>query len=78
MKGLNKISLEPSLLQANQPQLSQPVLIGEVFHLSDHFCGPNLDPLNRFDRTELLKASYVSKGSGDLEEKGFSMSTYNH
>ncbi|KAK4817066.1 hypothetical protein QYF61_027095 [Mycteria americana] len=31
--------------RAEQPQLSQPVLIGEVFHPSDHFCGPPLDLL---------------------------------
>ena len=37
--------LEPSLPQAEQPQLSQPVLIGEVYYLLDHFCGPPLDVL---------------------------------
>jgi len=31
---------EPSLLQAEQPQLSQPVLTGEVLQPSNHFCGP--------------------------------------
>ncbi|KAK4806933.1 hypothetical protein QYF61_027300 [Mycteria americana] len=30
-----------------QPQLSQPFLIGEVFQPSDHFCGPPLDPLQQ-------------------------------
>ncbi|KAK4810853.1 LOW QUALITY PROTEIN: hypothetical protein QYF61_008825 [Mycteria americana] len=44
LKGHNKVSLEPSLLQAKQPQLSQPFFIGEVFHPSDRFCGPPLDP----------------------------------
>ena len=39
--------MKPSLLQAEQPQLSQPFLIGEVLHLSDHFCGPPLDPLQQ-------------------------------
>ncbi|KAK4826501.1 hypothetical protein QYF61_009574 [Mycteria americana] len=34
-------------VRAEQPQLSQPVLIGEVFHPSDHFCGPPLDPLQQ-------------------------------
>ncbi|KAK4827277.1 hypothetical protein QYF61_016423 [Mycteria americana] len=34
-------------LQAEQPQLSQPVLIGEVFHPSDHFRGLPLDPLQQ-------------------------------
>jgi len=37
------VSLAPSLLQAEQPLLSQPVLIGEVFHPWDHYCGPSLD-----------------------------------
>ena len=41
----NKVSLEPSFLQAEQPQLSQPFFTGEVFQPSDHFCGPPLDPL---------------------------------
>ncbi|KAK4815839.1 hypothetical protein QYF61_008442 [Mycteria americana] len=47
LEGCNKVSLEPSLLQAEQPQLSQPVFIGEVFHPSDHFCGPPVDPLQQ-------------------------------
>ena len=37
--GPNNVSLEPSLLQAEQPQLSQPSLTGEVFQPYDHFCG---------------------------------------
>jgi len=32
-----KISSQRSLLQAEQPELSQPFLIGEVLHPSDHF-----------------------------------------
>ncbi|KAK4810922.1 hypothetical protein QYF61_013330 [Mycteria americana] len=47
LKCCHKVSLEPSLLQAEQPQLSQPVLIGEVFQPSDHFCGPPLDLLQQ-------------------------------
>ncbi|KAK4832392.1 hypothetical protein QYF61_022247 [Mycteria americana] len=47
LEGCYKISPEPSLLQAEQPQLAQPVFIGEVFHFSDHFCGPPLDPLQQ-------------------------------
>jgi len=42
-----KGSPEPSLLQAEQPQLSQPFLILEVFHPSNHLCGPPLDPLKQ-------------------------------
>ncbi|XP_074950706.1 tyrosine-protein phosphatase non-receptor type 5 isoform X1 [Phalacrocorax aristotelis] len=30
---------------SEQPQISQPVLIGEVLQPLDHFCGPPLDPL---------------------------------
>lgn len=30
---------------AEQPQLPELVLIGEVFHPLDHFCGPPLDAL---------------------------------
>ncbi|KAK4826321.1 hypothetical protein QYF61_007406 [Mycteria americana] len=47
LKGHSKVSLESSLLQAEQPQVSQPVFIGEVFHPSDHFCGPLLDPFQQ-------------------------------
>ena len=32
MKGCSQVSPEPSILQAEQPHLSQPILIGEVFH----------------------------------------------
>lgn len=39
---LKRISPEPSHLQAEQPQLSWPVLIGEVIYLSNCFCGPLL------------------------------------
>ena len=47
MEGSQKVSPKPSVLQAEQPQLYQPLLIGEVFHLCDHFCGPLLDPLQQ-------------------------------
>jgi len=40
--GCNKASLEPSVLQAEQSQFSQPFFTGEVFYTSDHFCGPPL------------------------------------
>jgi len=45
LEGSNKVSLEPSLLQAEQPQLSQPALTGEVFQPSDRFCVLPVDPL---------------------------------
>ncbi|KAK4818782.1 hypothetical protein QYF61_019128, partial [Mycteria americana] len=47
LEGCYKVSSEPSLLQAEQPQLSQPVFIGEVLQPSDHFCGPSLDSLQQ-------------------------------
>ncbi|KAK4831083.1 hypothetical protein QYF61_015281 [Mycteria americana] len=56
LKGCNKVSPEPSLLQAEQPQLSQPFLIGDVFHPSDHFCGPPLDPLQQVHVFPVLRA----------------------
>ena len=39
LKGCSKVSPQPSLLQAEQPQLSQPFLTAEGFHCSDHCCG---------------------------------------
>ncbi|KAK4810174.1 hypothetical protein QYF61_010486 [Mycteria americana] len=42
-----KVFLEPSLLQAEQPQLSQPVFIGKVLQPSDHLHGPPLDLLQQ-------------------------------
>uniref|UniRef100_A0A8C4P7D6 Vacuolar protein sorting-associated protein 13B-like n=1 Tax=Dromaius novaehollandiae TaxID=8790 RepID=A0A8C4P7D6_DRONO len=37
------LSPEPSLLQAEQSQLSQPLLIGEMRQSLNHLCGPLLD-----------------------------------
>ena len=56
MKGHNKLSPEPFLLQAKQPPLSQPFLIGDVFHPSDHFYGPPLDPLQWVHVFPVLRA----------------------
>jgi len=39
LKSCNKVSPEPSLLQAEQPQLSQSFLTTEVFQPSNHFRG---------------------------------------
>ncbi|KAK4831476.1 hypothetical protein QYF61_017724 [Mycteria americana] len=47
LEGCYKVSLEPSLLQAEQPQLSQPIFIGEVLQPSDHLCGLPLDSLQQ-------------------------------
>ncbi|KAK4831174.1 LOW QUALITY PROTEIN: hypothetical protein QYF61_015644 [Mycteria americana] len=74
LEGCYKVSLEPSLLQAEQPQLSQPVLVGEVLQPSDHFHGPPLDPLQQLHVFPLLRApeldtvlqmsSHQSRGEG--------------
>ncbi|PKU38867.1 phospholipase a1 member hypothetical protein [Limosa lapponica baueri] len=55
LKGCYKVSTEPSLLQAEQPQLSQPVLIGEVLQPSDHFCGPPVDLLQNVHVLPVLR-----------------------
>ncbi|KAK4813670.1 hypothetical protein QYF61_017637, partial [Mycteria americana] len=47
LEGCYKVSPEPSLLQAEQPQLSQPVFIGEVLQPSHHLRGPPLDSLQQ-------------------------------
>ena len=59
LKCHNKLAPEPSLLQAEQPQLSQPVLTGEVFHSSDLFCDPPLDPLQQVHVFAVLRAPGV-------------------
>ncbi|KAK4811312.1 LOW QUALITY PROTEIN: hypothetical protein QYF61_024448 [Mycteria americana] len=56
LEGRRKVSPEPSLLQAEQLQLSQPVLVGEVFQPSDHFRGPPLDPLQQLHVFRVLRA----------------------
>jgi len=47
LKGCYQITSVPSLLQAEEHQLFQPVLVGEVFHSVDHFCGPTLHVLQQ-------------------------------
>ncbi|KAK4805791.1 hypothetical protein QYF61_000397, partial [Mycteria americana] len=47
LEGCYKVSPEPSLLQAEQPQVSQPVFIREVLQPSDHLRGPPLDSLQQ-------------------------------
>ncbi|KAK4829035.1 hypothetical protein QYF61_001840 [Mycteria americana] len=42
--------------QAEQPQLSQPVLIAEVLQPSDHLCGPPLDLLQQLHVFPVLRA----------------------
>ncbi|KAK4826033.1 hypothetical protein QYF61_003854 [Mycteria americana] len=47
LEGCYKVSLQPSLLQAEQRQLSQPVFTGEALQPSDHLHGPPLDSLQQ-------------------------------
>ena len=47
LQGRYKVSLEPSLPQAEGHQLSQPVLLGAVLQPSDHLHGPPLDLLQQ-------------------------------
>ena len=47
LKCYYKVFLEPSLLQAEQSQVSQPFLTAEVFQPSDHLCGTPLGPLQQ-------------------------------
>ncbi|KAK4831464.1 LOW QUALITY PROTEIN: hypothetical protein QYF61_017712 [Mycteria americana] len=42
--------------EAEQPQLSQPVLVGEVLQPSDYFRGPPLDPLQQVHVFPVLRA----------------------
>ncbi|KAK4817730.1 hypothetical protein QYF61_026530 [Mycteria americana] len=56
LEGCYKVSPQPSLLQAEQSQFSQPVLVGEVLQPSDHFCGPPLDPLQQLHVLLVLRA----------------------
>ncbi|KAK4832092.1 hypothetical protein QYF61_020707 [Mycteria americana] len=51
LEGCYKVSSEPPLLQAEQPQLSQPVFIGEVLQPSDPLHGP---PLDSFQQVHVL------------------------
>ena len=45
LEGCYKVSLQPSLLQTEQPQLSQPFLTGEMLQSPHHPCSPLLDSL---------------------------------
>ncbi|KAK4824907.1 LOW QUALITY PROTEIN: hypothetical protein QYF61_021422 [Mycteria americana] len=56
LESCYKVSPEPCLLQAEQPQLSQPVLVGEVLQPSDHFRRPPLDPLQQLHVLLVLRA----------------------
>jgi len=62
MKGCYKVSSEPFLLQAKQPQLSQPVLTGEVLQSLDDLHGPPLDSLEQVHVFLTLGASKLDIG----------------
>lgn len=47
MEGCNEVSLQPSLLQAEQAQFPQPLFLGELLQPSNHPHGPLLDPLQQ-------------------------------
>ncbi|KAK4828307.1 LOW QUALITY PROTEIN: hypothetical protein QYF61_025319 [Mycteria americana] len=51
---------EPSLLQAEQPQLSQPVFIGEVLQHPYHLCGPPLGSLQQVHVLLMLGAPQLN------------------
>jgi len=56
LEGCNKVSLQPSLLQAEQPQLPQPFFKAELLQTSNHFSGPPLDPLQQVHSFPVLRA----------------------
>ena len=62
LEGHNKVSLQPSLLHAEQTLVSQPFLTGEVFQRSHHFCGPPLDLLQHVQVFPVLRAPELSAG----------------
>ena len=47
LEGSYKVSSEPSRLQAEKPQLTQPAFVGEVLQPSDHLHGPSVDLLQQ-------------------------------
>ena len=59
LKGHYQITSQPFLLQAEEPQLSQPVLIGEVFHPMDHICNPPLDVLQQIHVSPVQRTPLV-------------------
>ena len=61
MKGHYQASLEPSLLQAEQPELSQSVCVEEVFHPLDHFCVPTMDMLQQVHLSRILRTPYLDR-----------------
>jgi len=59
LRGCYQNTSELSVLQAEQPQLSQPVLLGEMFRPLDHFCGPALDALQQVYVSPVLRTPHL-------------------
>ena len=59
LKGHPQVTSEPSPLPAEQAQLSQPVLIAEVFHPFEHFCGPPLNALQQVCVSPVLRTPHL-------------------
>ena len=55
----SSVSFLSSEVQDEQPQLSQPILVGEVFHPWDHFCGPPLDVLQQVHISPVLRTPHL-------------------
>ena len=62
LAGCLQVSLEFSLLQAEQAQLPQMSFIREVLQLSDNLCAPPLDPFQKFHILLVLEASDLDTG----------------
>ena len=59
LEGHYKVPSEPSLLHSEEPQLLQPVLIGEALQLSDHLHGPPLDLLQQLHECSFDNSSNI-------------------
>ncbi|XP_068253163.1 ubiquitin-conjugating enzyme E2 W isoform X1 [Nyctibius grandis] len=74
LEGCYEVSPEPSLLQAEEPQLSQPVFIGEVLQPFDHHRGPPLDSFQQLHVLLMLGApemnAVLQVGSHESRVKG--------
>jgi len=60
---IDKIPTEPSLLQAEQFQLSQPFLIGEMLQTLIHLCDPSLDSHQYINASLVLGSPELDKHS---------------
>jgi len=59
-----------TLLQAEEPQFSQPVLIGVVFHPLYHFCGPTKNSFpTESSRVKTIGSVFDWTSKGEQEEE---------